>query len=370
MPLLALHSLVKQYGEFRAVNAIDLEVAESELVCLLGPSGCGKTTTLRMIGGFIRPDQGDIRIDGQSVLSQAPERRPTAMVFQKYTLWPHMDVWHNVAFGLQLRHWHWHETDEAVRHALDLVGLNGSDRKYPSQLSGGQQQRVALARALVLEPRILLLDEPFSNLDAQLRIRMREEVRAIQQRVGITTVFVTHDQSEALAIADRIVVMSDGRIEQIGPPSEVYATPSTLFVASFVGSMNFLPAELDGDGRFKAAEFSGSVPALKASSTERSLPDARIGRKLLVATRPEDVIILGSEDEGVPARVIDVMDMGHYRHVNIETEGEARLTSYVDKGQPLPAGACRVALRRSLVYVGERFGGETVAHDRLKARRP
>ncbi|MGI8855963.1 MAG: ABC transporter ATP-binding protein, partial [Thermomicrobiales bacterium] len=260
MARLDLQHLVKQYGTTYAVQDLSLEVADGELICFLGPSGCGKTTTLRMIGGFITPDGGDILIDGVSVLKQPPERRPTGMVFQRYTLWPHMDIWHNVAFGLQIRHTPRKEIDRAVREALDLVGLPGTEKRYPAQLSGGQQQRIALARALVLEPRILLLDEPLSNLDAQLRVRMREEVSAIQRRVGITTVFVTHDQEEALSIADRIAVMHDGVLEQIATPSDLYARPETRFVATFIGTMNLLDGRADGQGRAVAGPFTIPLP--------------------------------------------------------------------------------------------------------------
>src|SRR5207237_2675365 len=232
-----------------------LEVDDGQIVCLLGPSGCGKTTTLRMIGGFLKPDGGDVRIDGVSILNQPPERRPTAMVFQRYALWPHMTVWNNIAFGLHVRRRPRDEIARRVDSALELVGLPALGQRYPAQLSGGQQQRVALARALVLEPRILLLGQPLSNLDAQLRIHMRSELTAIQRRVGITTVFVTHDQEEAMSIADRIAVMNAGVLEQMDAPEEIYARPATLFVATFIGTMNRLDAFLDGDSRLRAGPF-------------------------------------------------------------------------------------------------------------------
>jgi len=350
MPLLSLNSLVKQFGTFRAVDNLNLDVEEGEFVCLLGPSGCGKTTTLRMLGGFIHPDSGDILIDGRSVMAEPPERRPTAMVFQRYTLWPHMDVWNNVAFGLKLRKQERNAIDASVRKALQLVGLPDSEKKLPSQLSGGQQQRVALARALVLEPRILLLDEPFSNLDAQLRVRMREEVRAIQQRVGITSMFVTHDQSEALAIADRIVVMANGKIEQIGPPAEVYARPATLFVASFVGTMNLVHGVAGAQRKFRAGEFEGSLPENSA---------AEAGVEVVAGFRPEDVVVGGTGESGVAARVQQVMDMGHYRQANIETSDGTPITAYVDKGRPLATGACRITVRNALIYVDGLLAGTT-----------
>ena len=239
MARIELLNLHKSFGAVQAVKNLTLNIEDCEFVVLVGPSGCGKTTTLRMIGGFLKPDGGDVRIDGVSILREPPERRPTAMVFQRYALWPHMSVWDNIAFGLQVRRRPRDEIARRVEDTLELVGLPGLGRRFPAQLSGGQQQRVALARALVLEPRILLLDEPLSNLDAQLRIHMRTELTAIQRRVGITTVFVTHDQGEALVMSDRIAVTNAGRIEQIGSPAEIYERPATRFVAEFIGRMNF-----------------------------------------------------------------------------------------------------------------------------------
>ena len=210
MAELTLRKIVKWYGAVQAVKEISLEVASGELLCILSPSGCGKSTTLRMIGGFEIPDGGEILLDGRPIGYLPPNKRPTAMVFQKYTLWPHMRVWDNVAFGLKLRKLPRAQIARKVGEALEMVSLPEAARRYPNQLSGGEQQRIALARALVLEPRVLLLDEPLSNLDARLRIRMREEIKRIQRRVGITSIFVTHDQEEALSIYDRIAVMSKG----------------------------------------------------------------------------------------------------------------------------------------------------------------
>src|SRR5512146_3310861 len=200
MSTLDLINLTKQFGGVTAVDHVNLSVGDGEFVCILGPSGCGKSTTLRMVGGFEEATSGDVQIDGVSVVDMPPNRRPTAMVFQKYTLWPHMRVYDNIAFGLRLRHTPASEIDREVKSSLELVGLSGYSRRYPAQLSGGEQQRVALARALVLRPKILLLDEPFSNLDALLRVRLREELHAIQRRVKITAIFVTHAQEEALSL--------------------------------------------------------------------------------------------------------------------------------------------------------------------------
>jgi putative spermidine/putrescine transport system ATP-binding protein len=329
-----------------AVQDLSLEVDDGEFVCLLGPSGCGKTTTLRIIGGFLKPDSGDVRIDGTSILKQAPEQRPTAMVFQRYALWPHMSVFDNVAFGLQVRRRPADEVRRRVEDALELVGLPALGRRYPAQLSGGQQQRVALARALVLEPRILLLDEPLSNLDAQLRIHMRTELTAIQRRVGITTVFVTHDQEEAMSIADRIAVMNLGVLEQMDAPSEIYAHPSTLFVATFIGTMNRLDAYADADGRLRAGPFSVVQPAGLPASAE-----------LVAGIRPEDLLLSASGD-GVPARIEHVVDLGHYRRVSLSAEhAPGGLLAFAAKAEEIPSSDVRVAARRILVYADGRLAG-------------
>jgi putative spermidine/putrescine transport system ATP-binding protein len=238
---LALRGIRKRYGDREAVRGIDLSVARGELLCLLGPSGCGKTTTLNLIAGFVELDEGTISVNGKTVERLPPHRRNMGMVFQSYALFPHLNAFENIAFGLRLRSLQRDEIAGKVRNALALTHLEGFERHYPRQLSGGQQQRVALARALVIEPTVLLLDEPFSNLDAKLRQAMREEVREIQQRVGITTIFVTHDQEEALAISDRIAVLCDGAIEDIGTPRAIYDQPRSRFVASFLGDLNEFP---------------------------------------------------------------------------------------------------------------------------------
>jgi iron(III) transport system ATP-binding protein len=230
----------------RAVDDLSLEVRAGELVTLLGPSGCGKTTALRMIAGFEAPTAGEIRIEGQRVTGQLPYVRNTAMVFQSYAIFPHLSVAENVAFGLRMRGVGAGEIARRVEAMLELVQLPGLGPRAPDQLSGGQQQRVALARAVITEPKVLLFDEPLSNLDAKLRAEMRDEIRAIQRRVGITSIYVTHDQAEAMALSDRIVVMRAGRLEQVGTPVEVYARPATRFVADFVGRVNFLPVVAGG----------------------------------------------------------------------------------------------------------------------------
>jgi len=240
---LSINGMTKKYSNGEGVADIDLTVHEGELVSLLGPSGCGKTTILRVLGGFLKPDKGNLYLDGVEITHLPPEKRPTAMVFQSYNLWPHMTIYENLAFGLRLRKLPASEIKESVARAVALVQIEGNEKKYPSQLSGGQQQRVAIARALLIKPAVLLLDEPFSALDAKIRSQMREELKKIQSDLKITIVFVTHDQEEAMAISNRIVVMNRGGIEQIGTPEEIYDAPSTRFVAEFIGDMNFLQTQ-------------------------------------------------------------------------------------------------------------------------------
>ena len=238
-PALRLAGIEKRYGATVAVAGIDLEVREGEFVTLLGPSGCGKTTTLGLIAGFFPPTRGEIYLKGRPVANLPPFRRDIGVVFQDYALFPHMTAGENVAFGLKMRDLKKAEIEQRVREALDLVQLAGLAERRPLELSGGQRQRVALARALVIRPAVLLLDEPLSNLDLKLREEMRVEIAGLQRRLGITTVFVTHDQGEALVMSDRIAVMNAGRIEQIGRPAEIYEQPATRFVAEFIGRMNF-----------------------------------------------------------------------------------------------------------------------------------
>jgi ABC-type Fe3+/spermidine/putrescine transport system ATPase subunit len=244
----------KRFGTMTAVDRVSLHVPEGQFTTLLGPSGCGKTTTLRMIAGFYPPDNGDVFIGGTRVNDLPPYRRQTAMVFQEYALFPHMTVFENVAYGLRMRGVASSEVRRRVAAALALVGLSGVEGKFPARLSGGQQQRVALARALIVEPEVLLLDEPLSNLDAKLRVRVRTEIRLLQQQLGKTAIYVTHDQEEALAISDRIAVMEGGRIQQIGTPLEIYHHPANRFVADFVGLANFVDAERLGPTRVRAGD--------------------------------------------------------------------------------------------------------------------
>lgn len=355
MATLELIGLSKQFGAggVAAVHDVNLNVGDGEFLCILGPSGCGKSTTLRMIGGFEEPTSGDVRIDGQSVVDLPPNHRPTAMVFQKYTLWPHMRVYDNIAFGLRLRHLSKEEIDKEVKDSLALVGLSNYDKRYPAQLSGGEQQRVALARALVLKPKILLLDEPFSNLDALLRVRLREELHAIQRRIKITAIFVTHDQEEALSLADRIAVMSAGHLEQLDKPSQIYSHPKTLFVADFIGVMNIFPAVREGN-TMRIGQYTLRVPEGLDSS-----------ERVSIAVRPEDLVIEPSAN-GANAGALwhgtidQSIDLGHYRKVLVIVPGlfgdenEAighRVKLYLPKSMDVHEGE-QVALypTRYLVY--------------------
>lgn len=250
MARVSIESLKKAYGASLAVSDLSLEVADGEMVAFLGPSGCGKTTTLRMIAGFVEPSGGTIRIDNADVTRLPPHRRHTGMVFQRYALFPHLSVARNVAFGLEMHKVPAGERDQRIRQALDMVRMWELRERYPRQLSGGQQQRVAIARALAIQPKVFLLDEPLSNLDARLRLEVRTEIRALQQRLGLTTILVTHDQDEALTMADRVAVMHDGRIQQIGRADELYERPANHFVARFLGDMNFFVGSTDTSGRF------------------------------------------------------------------------------------------------------------------------
>jgi putative spermidine/putrescine transport system ATP-binding protein len=244
----SLRNLTRAFGATRALDEMSLEIAPGELVALLGPSGCGKTTALRIVAGFEFADAGEVLIDGRDISAVPAAKRDMGMVFQSYSLFPNMNALDNVAFGLRMRRVGTAGRRQRAAELLDMVGLSAQARQFPHQLSGGQQQRVALARALAIEPRVLLLDEPLSALDAKVRLQLREQIRTLQQRLGTTTLFVTHDQEEALSMADRVGVMRAGRLEQVAEPAELYSRPATAFVAEFVGTMNRLPAELGGGG--------------------------------------------------------------------------------------------------------------------------
>ena len=297
---LELRHLTKTYGTSAAVDDINLAVEPGELVAFLGPSGCGKTTTLRMVAGFIQPTAGEILVRGSNITDLKPNHRDMGMVFQSYALFPHMTVNRNVAFGLVARGVPSAEIAPKVGATLDLVGLTGFGERYPKQLSGGQQQRVALARVLALKPKLLLFDEPLSNLDAKLRVQMRHEIRQLQKEVGITSLFVTHDQEEAMTIADRIAVMNKGRIDQIGTPAEIYDHPRTRFVADFIGTSNLVDGRVVG-GRF----VSNSGLELPCCSSNGLSGD------LVLAVRPEKVELADAGSQGaLSGKVTRVTKLG------------------------------------------------------------
>ncbi len=279
-PRLSLEQIDCVFGNYTAVDRLDLSIAPGEFVSLLGPSGCGKTTTLRMIAGFVRPTSGLIRMDGQVISSAEmtlpPERRGMSMIFQSYAIWPNMTVAENVAFGLKLRNISREDRQARVRQILETVRLGGLAERYPAELSGGQQQRVALARAMVIEPRVLLLDEPLSNLDASLREEMRFEIRRLHDRFHFTTVYVTHDQGEAMVTSDRIAVMNGGRIEQIDAPYDLYLRPRTRFVAGFIGRTNLLEARCDGQWvRFDGFDLPRAMFPVAMAEQDRLMFSAR-----------------------------------------------------------------------------------------------
>ena len=283
MTFLELSGIQKRFGDVAAVEDFNLAADRGEFVSFLGPSGCGKTTTLRMIAGFEIPTAGSIVVDGHDITRQPPNRRNVGMVFQSYALFPNMTVANNIGFGLKVRKRPKAQIDRRVEELLGLIHLEGRGDRYPYQLSGGQQQRVALARALAIEPQVLLLDEPLSALDAKIRVALRKEIRSIQRQLGITTVYVTHDQEEALSLSDRVVVMSEGRIEQIGTPAQIYNFPATPFVASFVGTLNLVGARVveAGTGRL-------SVDGQEVR-TAKPITEARDGSTVTLALRPESI---------------------------------------------------------------------------------
>ena len=277
-----LQNVTKRFGEVTAAGDVNLTVQDGEFFTLLGPSGCGKTTTMRMIAGLEYPDSGRILFDGVDVTQQQSHRRNTGMVFQNYALWPHMTVAENVAYGLEIRKIPKTETQKRVEETLELVHLTGYGKRFPNQLSGGQQQRVALARVLVINPSVLLLDEPLSNLDAKLRVEMREEIKELQRRLGITTIYVTHDQEEAMSVSDRVAVQSHGAIEQVGTPTEVYEHPNNIFIATFIGKGTLLEGMVISPDKAGFTEVNVSGLGLKC-------PKAPIneGAKVAIVLRPE-----------------------------------------------------------------------------------
>ena len=315
---LEVSGLTKRYSPEVTIGPVSFAVREGEFFSLLGPSGCGKTTTLRCIAGFETPSGGSITLAGQRLDDRPPHRRDVGLVFQNYALFPHLTVFDNIAFGLRLRKVERAEMERRVARMLELVDLPNLAERYPAQLSGGQQQRVAIARSLVLEPSLLLFDEPLSNLDFKLRIQMRYELRDLQRRLGKTAVYVTHDQSEALALSDRIAVLSEGRIEQVGTPSEIYEQPASAFVADFIGSSNLVTAHVRGDG--------GGADTTVETDHGLALTIPRLaeaaGTTLVLLLRPERFQMAGDNGDRVvanrfPATVRDVTYLGEDLHLRV-----------------------------------------------------
>lgn len=310
MPKIVLKNVTKRFGKFVAVDNLNLVIDDRSFITLLGPSGCGKTTTLRMIAGFESPDEGEIYLGDEPINELTPNKRDTAMVFQSYALLPHYNIFDNVAYGLKLRKLPKDVIKEKVMKILELVKLSGMEGRMTNQLSGGQQQRVALARALVIEPSVLLFDEPLSNLDAKLRVEMRTEIRRIQQEVGITAVYVTHDQSEAMAISDQIIIMDKGVVAQMGTPEEIYYHPVSEFVADFIGEANFLRGKYVGnDGKYAVLDFEGNK--LKTPPKD----NMKVGEQYTAVLRPE-AAKLGDEG-GLECRVIVSCFMGAYQNYHV-----------------------------------------------------
>jgi putative spermidine/putrescine transport system ATP-binding protein len=341
-----MQDLSRSFGATKALDGLSLEIAPGELIALLGPSGCGKTTALRILAGFETADSGSVTVDGRDISSVPAAKRDMGMVFQSYSLFPNMSALDNVGFGLRMRKLGGGERRQRAGDLLDIVGLSDHARHYPHQLSGGQQQRVALARALAIEPRVLLLDEPLSALDAKVRLQLREQIRSVQQRLGTTTLFVTHDQEEALSMADRVGVMKDGRLEQIAEPAELYARPATAFVAEFVGTMNRIPGHYEGHDQ---------VSVLGAVVPVQGERPAGLAGDVDVLVRPEGLRI--ETTEGGNGIVSGRAFLGSLTRLSVRLSGD--LVVQVDKPsteavQMLPGASVSVSLPVAPVLIAPR----------------
>jgi putative spermidine/putrescine transport system ATP-binding protein len=343
----SLRDLTRAFGAARALNEMSLEIAPGELVALLGPSGCGKTTALRIVAGFEYADAGQVLIDGKDISGVPAAKRDMGMVFQSYSLFPNMSALDNVAFGLRMRKVGGGARRKRAAELLDMVGLSAQAGQWPHQLSGGQQQRVALARALAIEPRVLLLDEPLSALDAKVRLQLREQIRTLQQRLGTTTLFVTHDQEEALSMADRVGVMRAGRLEQVAEPAELYSRPATAFVAEFVGTMNRLPAELGGGGTVVTV-LGTTVPTQEGGPSSGPV-DALV--------RPENLTVAVAE--GGDGIVTGRTFLGAVTRVAVRLSGDTEVAVDVSSAAAAamaPGTAVQVSLPAAPVLVAPRTG--------------
>ena len=356
---LILRGVSRAYGAHTALHPLDLEITGGEFIALLGPSGCGKTTALNCLAGLLPLTAGEIELDGRRVDTLPPEKRGFGMVFQNYALFPHLTVRANVAFGLKMRGVAKSEIERRVAEVLSLVRLTEHAAKHPAQLSGGQQQRVAIARAIVTEPALVLMDEPLSNLDAALRLAMRGEIRRIHQDFGLTTVYVTHDQEEALSLADRLVVLHDGRVSQIGTPAELYEHPADPHVAAFMGYRNLLPLTVSSaDGTTAVAEGDG----LRVVGTPAGEPPAA-GRQVLVAIRPEDLRVAAEGESAIGEAVAEIVEYhGRVLHVEAATDQGRRLHLKAHE-TVRPGDRLRVAVdaERALVFPGDAAAASTAS---------
>lgn len=336
MAEVSIRNLCKKFGGTIAVSDFSLDIADGELVAFLGPSGCGKTTTLRMVAGFMQPTTGQIRIGKEDVTFTPPHKRNTGMVFQRYALFPHMTVSQNIAFGLEMHQVPKNDRAERINRVLDMVRMTTLADRYPRQLSGGQQQRVAIARALAIQPKVFLLDEPLSNLDANLRSEVREEIRNIQKQLGLTTIFVTHDQQEAMSISDRMAIMHDGRVQQLGAPQALYDRPANRFVADFLGKMNLFEGTLEGPDRFKT----GSGEAVRI--------DRPVAGATHVGVRPERVEIraTGGQANALPGTVMSVVCLGPTMDIRFRLDGGDVISSTINNTSSEAAGEIAQAGRR------------------------
>jgi iron(III) transport system ATP-binding protein len=346
------HKISKRFGPIRAVDDVSLTIEEGEFFTLLGPSGCGKTTLLRLVAGFYEPDAGEIRFGDRRVNEVPPHKRETGMVFQNYALFPHLSVFENVAYGLKARKVPQAEIRRRIGAILEGVQLAGLEDRAPSQLSGGQQQRVALARALVISPQILLMDEPLSNLDARLRVSMREEIRRIQKDLGITTIYVTHDQEEAMAVSDRVAILNKGRVEQSGTPPEIYYRPRSRFAAEFMGGNNILEFTVTGrdeKGTGLLAQAHGQSVRVKTDK------DRKPGQKITLALRPEWIVLDDGADPAAEncllGTVVGSSFLGSIARYRVSTLGEQVLTIEVHDPE-------KTGLRKSGDTVRFRFGAD------------
>jgi putative spermidine/putrescine transport system ATP-binding protein len=329
----------KQFGANVVLNGIDLEVKQGELLTLLGPSGCGKSTTLNLIAGFLDPDRGEVHIKGNNVTKVPPYKRDLGMVFQTYSLFPHMTVYENLSFGLKLRKVGKAEQKKKISKALELVKMSGLENRYPRELSGGQRQRVAISRALVVEPELLLLDEPLSNLDAKLRHELRAEIKRLQKEIGVTTIFVTHDQEEALSMSDRVVVMNAGKIEQISTPTEIYNHPKTEFVFQFIGKSNCFEGNVSAvDKRKVAVKIGSDITHVDTNNVMGNESDLKTGDEVKLYIRPEKLQIVSLDEKSSSpldfhrAKISQMNYLGTSWEINVLLQGKSIqvLTSAID----------------------------------------